>query len=650
MSLLKQLFLAICVFLVVAFSGSFIVGLETSRSQLTSQLRAHAQDAATALGLTLTANIDDPAMVELMVTSIFDSGYYASIRVVNLQDHSIIVERDSDPDDDDGAPTWFANLVDLRPEPGAALIMRGWEQAAQVQVLSHPKFALGRLWDMALGSLAWLSGCALLSAVFGGWLLRRQLRPLDAMTRQADAIAQREFRLLDDIPHAPELRRVVLAMNQMVGKLKQLFADEAARSDRLQEEAFQDSLTGLANRRLLDARLTQALLTTEYNSAGYVMTLRLVDLTGLNQRLGGQHTDTLIRAVGELFRELMTTPHRQQWLAARNRGGEFSMLMPGITALDAEHLAQELSERVATLFQTGASDRQPVAYVGISDYHPGQSLEQVMRELDQALAMAEATPQQPWAVSTDYPHPLAYTPHDWRDWIDAALSQGKLRLYCQPVVTCLEPDVIVHRKVLARLLDNTGEAIAAGRFLPWIQRLGWSTRLDRLMLEHTLVTLQHQPQPLALSLSSSTLNDPLAIAAIIETLNAHPAQARWLTLEADERNLPVAAALQFLARGITGSGYAFGLQHFGGLFSQIGNLSHLGLAYLKLDGSYIHAIDEHLDKRLFIEAVLRTTRSIDLPLIAEMVETAEEFEVLQELGVYGAMGRWIGPPAPLTDA
>ena len=49
MSLLKQLFLAICLFLVVAFTGSFIASVETSREQLLSQLRSHAQDAATDL-------------------------------------------------------------------------------------------------------------------------------------------------------------------------------------------------------------------------------------------------------------------------------------------------------------------------------------------------------------------------------------------------------------------------------------------------------------------------------------------------------------------------------------------------------------------------------------------------------------------------
>ena len=55
MSLLKQLFLAICLFLVVAFTGSFIAGVESSREQLLSQLRSHAQDAATALAASIKA-------------------------------------------------------------------------------------------------------------------------------------------------------------------------------------------------------------------------------------------------------------------------------------------------------------------------------------------------------------------------------------------------------------------------------------------------------------------------------------------------------------------------------------------------------------------------------------------------------------------
>ena len=224
MSLLKQLFLAICLFLVVAFTGSFIASVETSREQLLSQLRSHAQDAATALGLSMTPHVDDPAMIELMVSSIFDSGYFATIRVVRIPSDEVIVERRTTTTSD-RVPQWFVDLVDLDPEGGDALIMRGWEQAARVEVLSHPQFALAKLWDSAIGSALWLLFCGVVSAILGGWLLRTQLRPLDNMVNQAQAISRREFLTLPRVPRTPELKRVVLAMNQMVEKLKQLSAE-----------------------------------------------------------------------------------------------------------------------------------------------------------------------------------------------------------------------------------------------------------------------------------------------------------------------------------------------------------------------------------------------------------------------------------------
>ena len=164
MSLFKQLLVAICLFLVVAFSGSFIVSLESSRAQYVNQLRSHAQDAATALALSLTPNIDDPAMVELMVSSIFDSGYYASIRVIDDANGKVIVERSATPDSTQ-VPEWFVKLIGLEPAGGDAIVSRGWEQAARVEVISHPMFALAKLWQSALGSLGWLLLCGIVSAV-----------------------------------------------------------------------------------------------------------------------------------------------------------------------------------------------------------------------------------------------------------------------------------------------------------------------------------------------------------------------------------------------------------------------------------------------------------------------------------------------------
>ncbi|WP_433767006.1 cyclic di-GMP receptor LapD [Pseudomonas putida] len=646
MKLRNQLFLAICLFLVVAFSGSFFVSLESSREQTLGQLRSHAQDAATALGLSLTAQIDDPAMMELMVSSIFDSGYFSSIRIIDNQDQRVLVERNASSRIE-GVPGWFVRLVDLRHQGGDALIMRGWEQAARVEVLSNPQFALAKLWDSTLGSLIWLLLCGLLSAVFGGWLLRRQLRPLDTLVKQAEAISKREFLSLPKLPRTPELKRVVLAMNQMVEKLKALFSEEAARSEQLRNESYQDSLTGLANRRLLDEQLADHLLVAEHHGDGHLLMLRLNDLTGLNQRLGGQRTDALISAVGELLKRLTGLPDRRTWLAARNRGGEFSLLTPGLNAEDAARLAAEVSTTLENLRLTGASDCLPVAHVGIVAYHPGESTSDVLMRLDQALAQARQQGERPWVQLSHGEHAPHHSQQDWRTWIDDALNQGKLQLYFQPVVQCADTSEMLHHKVLARLLDPQGQAIAAGQFLPWIERLGWSARFDLAMLEATLDYLAVNRWPLALSLSGTTLRDQAQLQLILDMLDSLPELAPLLTLEIDERQLPPPDELHRLSHSLLDTGYRLGLQHFGGSFSQIGNLTQLGLAYLKIDGAYIRHIDEQRDKRLFIEAIFRATNSIDLPLIAEMVETQGELETIRELGVFGVMGRLIGPPEPM---
>ncbi|NUT84670.1 MULTISPECIES: cyclic di-GMP receptor LapD [Pseudomonas] len=644
MSLFKQLLIAICLFLVVAFSGSFMVSLESSRAQYVNQLRSHAQDAATALALSLTPNIDDPAMVELMVSSIFDSGYYASIRVVDVATDKTLVERTGTPDAG-SVPQWFVKLIGLEPAGGDAIVSRGWEQAARVEVVSHPMFALAKLWQSALGSLGWLLLCGAVSAVLGALLLRRQLKPLDYMVHQSHAIARREFLSLPELPRTPELRRVVQAMNQMVEKLKALFQEQAERSEKLRVESYQDNLTGLANRRYFEMQLNARVSNPEQASSGYLLLLRVKDLAGLNQRLGGQRTDQLLKAVGEqLQRECARYPETHN-LVTRIRGGEFAVLAPGLVREEALQLAQNLEAALASLHATGATDVASVASIGLAPFVHGDSPQAVLQLGDQALAQAESQGEPGWAcLDHSASASVGDDHHAWHTLLDQALNHQRFELYFQPVVAAQDTQVVLHYKVLSRLLDEQGQIIPAGRFLPWLERFGWTARLDRLMLEQVLKQMAGHEQSLALNLSSATLADPQALNKIFEILRAHSNLGARLTLEIGEEQLPEQAVLEQLTRQLRELGFSLSLQRFGGRFSMIGNLSRLGLAYLKIDGSYIRAIDQESDKRLFIEAIQRAAHSIDLPLIAERVETEGELAVIREMGLFGVQGQLVGEP------
>ncbi|WP_437883336.1 EAL domain-containing protein [Pseudomonas sp. LRF_L74] len=640
MSLFKQLLIAICVLMLVNFSGSFLVSLESSRGQQVAQLRAHAQDAATALGLSLSPHVGDVATVELMISSIFDSGYFQSIRVIDLESDKVLAERSGAPVSPI-APDWFARLVDLEPASGDAIVSDGWRQAARVEVVSHPLFAIGRLWQSALGMLLWLALSSVLCICLGVLLIKRQLRPLDYLVEQATAISRREFLSVPKMPRTPEFRRVVNAMNQMVEKLKALFAEEAARSEKLREEAYYDSLTGLFNRRYFDLQL-QARLSGENASSGYFLLIRVNDLAGLNQRFGGQHTDRILLAVAEQLKRF-----DRQHLLARNRGGEFAMLVFGIARDEAEQLATALDQALATLQQTGLVEHLPVAHIGLTVFTPGNEVGLLYQALDQALAQALLQSDRNWAFHEPSGAPLTVDERQtWHRLLDGALSEGRLQLYIQPVVDASQPQRVLHHKVLARLLDEQGHLLPAGRFLPWVERFGWAARLDLSMLDSVLQRLATFPGQVALSLSGSTLRDSQALAALYDKLRQFPEFGPRLVLELEENQLPGADDLQVLASRLKGLGFSMALQHFGGRFSMIGNLARLGLAYIKVDGSHIRAIDQENDKRLFIEAMQRAANSIDVPLIAERVETQGELEVLQALGIQGVKGQLFGSPEP----
>jgi diguanylate cyclase (GGDEF)-like protein len=646
MSLFKQLLIAICLFLVIAFTGSFMVSLESSRTQYVNQLRSHAQDAATALALSLTPNIDDRAMTELLVSSIFDSGYYASIRVVDLSNDKTLAERSGIPADTH-VPAWFVKLIGLESAGGDAIVSRGWEQAARVEVVSHPMFALAKLWQSALGSLAWLLICGVVSAILGALMLRRQLKPLDYMVQQSHAIARREFLSLPDLPRTPELRRVVQAMNQMVEKLKALFQEQAEHSEKLRAASYQDNLTGLANRRYFEMQLHARVSNPEQASSGYLLLLRLQDLAGLNQRLGGQRTDEFLQTVSEqLSRECARYPETLN-LVTRIRGGEFAVLAPGLMHEEALQLAQHLGSAMASLHATGATDVASVAAIGLAPFVYGDAPQAVLALADQALAQAEGQSDSNWVCLEDSALAgVGDDHHAWHSLLDQALNQRRFTLFFQPVVASQDTQLVLHYKVLSRLIDDQGQSIPAGRFLPWLERFDWTARLDRLMLELVLEQLVDHQSSLALNLSSATLRDPRALNAIFELLRSHSNLGSRLTLEIGEEQLPDQAILEDLTRRLRELGFSLSLQHFGGRFSMIGNLARLGLAYLKIDGSYIRAIDQESDKRLFIEAVQRAAHSIDLPLIAERVETEGELSVIREMGVYGVQGRLMGEPKP----
>ncbi|UAW97366.1 EAL domain-containing protein [Halopseudomonas nanhaiensis] len=642
MSLVKQLSLAICFILAIAFAGSFMINLQHSRGQLQAQLQSHADDAASALALSLTPHLDDAPMVELMVSSMFDSGYFRHISIRSAADGRVLVERErvaqALP-----APLWFSRLANLNPERGQALLMQGWQQFGEVQVTSDPHLAIESLWHAAQQTLAWLLVCASISSAAGIVLLRRQLRPLDTMARQAEAASRREYYQVEPLPRTRELRQIGATLNLMTSRLKRLFAEESASAEQLRRQAFEDALTGLPNRLAFERALASAL---DHDApGGAVLALRVNALDELNQQIGSVAVDERLHQLAAPLRAL--TEEYPHWSCCRSRGAEFVMLAPGSRPAELKDIAERLGALALTLDWASDAGASPVS-LGIAGYRAGDQRSLVLERIDQAIEQSASTPRgiEPGIIAAEELGILGQlTPDGWRAMLGDACEKRGFVLHFQAIRTLVDGTTVRH-KLLARLpLGDDERLLPAGEFLPRLERLGLAADFDRCVVAMTLAQLERRPAPLAVSITARSLLERDALPALQAMLAGRPELCRWLTIEIDVRRVSPAPELITQLQRLRRLGCAIAVQHCGRDLAALASWATLGLAYIKVDPDHIRDLDSDPSRRLYLRAILSMARQLELPCVAEQVQTSEELAALSELGFHAAQGNAVSAPS-----
>lgn len=647
MTLLRQLILAILALLLLVFAGSVVISVSNTRHYLDSQLQSHAQDAATSLGMSLSTSAaeDDRATLESMVDALFDSGYYRSIRVVDTAGTPLVSREQMVRFDD--VPAWFVRLIPLHTPLGEAMLMSGWRQLGRVQVTSNPGYAYLELWRTtrdSAGLFALVMALAVALSIVGVNIL---LRPLRATEAQAAAIADREFPVQEHLPRTRELRRVVEAMNHMSRKVRQMLDEQIALGERLREKAYRDPVTGFGNRALFERDLAHLLDSTEEHFRGVLALVQLRDFRGYNEARGYSAGDELLRQAAAALREA-TTDFRPHCLA-RLGGADFGLLFPRGGDDEVAALGSALSQALARLQERGLMADGDVGHIGLAVHDGTDNASMLLSRADTALRQAQVSTGNAWQLAAvdgrRQPRPASA----WRALLNACLADRKLALYAQPVLRPTDPTKVLHHEVLVRLPTDEG-LLPAGGFMPMAERLGLASAIDRAVITalFTRVKASDNARHLAVNLSPASLGDPQFRNWLLTQLDQHLQIAPNLTFELPEygtaRDLP---ALRELAIGLARRGSGLGLDHFGRGFNPLGYLAGLKLRYLKVDGSYIHALAHDTDSRYFISTLREIAHGLDCQIIAEAVENAEQLATVAELHMDGAQGYHLAAPQAL---
>jgi len=632
MSLTKLLWLAIAAIMTIAFGISFLVSAWSAKGYLEDQLRLKNIDNATSLALSMSQIEKDPVLIELLLSAQFDIGHYKQIKLTSPTG-KVMVDRVSDVVIDQ-VPAWFVNLIPLQTEPGIALVQDGWRQYGTLTVASHNRFAYQSLWEGNRRLLGLFLASALLCGLLGTLILRAITRPLGEVVNQAEAIGVRRFITIRE-PRTREFRSVVRAMNALSSQVRSMLDEETARLDQLRRDAQHDALTGLLNHEHFLKKIQHALADENAAPTGALFILRLPDLAKLNQELGREATDTLLKRMAGA---LQASCPDESCQIGRLNGSDFAVLAPNGDSVD--ELAHRIFAGTRLSINDPSAATQHSVLLGAAAYRHGDPVSQVLSRADVALGRAEQEGGS--AVEMGDPDvewkPVPSLVAAWQVLIETALRQKRVQFVTYPV---LNPQGgLVHYEAPARMQNiESDQWMSAQEFMPWASRLGLAERIDRAVFDSALDWLETNAGPLCINVSPQSVCDPMLTSRYVRALKGSRRRAQKLWIDIPEfvayRH---AKEFRVFCDTLKPLGCKIGLEHVGNHIGHIGELHDVGLDYLKIDSAIIRDIDQSVGNQAFLRGLCAIAHTMGMMTIAEGVSNQQELACLKEIGFKGMTG------------
>jgi diguanylate cyclase (GGDEF)-like protein/PAS domain S-box-containing protein len=432
----------------------------------------------------------------------------------------------------------------------------------------------------------------------------------------------------------------------LVSQLASVAIEQRGLHEKLNHQARHDALTGLPNRLHFEESLRYALERVRH---GRVVSLLFIDLDSfkhVNDTLGHAAGDELLQTVAER----LGTALEPGDVIARMGGDEFAMLLetggnPNIALKTAaralEILRQPLTLMGRELFVT--------ASIGIAAApSDGEDASTLSRNADIALYRAKA-------LGKDGVQ--CYEAGMNAAWLErvvlerrlrGALENKEFRLHYQAQVD-LEGQIVALEALLRWQSDQ--DMLMPDQFLHVAIETGLITSIDQWVLHQVCeqaVQWQragYKPLRFAVNVTALQFSRPDFVQSVAQALQDAGLEAQWLELELTEGVLmtDLEGAIHHM-NALHDLGVRLSIDDFGTGYSSLRYLQRLPLDSLKIDRSFVTEIGQHSSKHPLIKVIIDLARQLELEVVAEGVETREQFKALKQLGCDRLQGYWFNRP------
>jgi diguanylate cyclase (GGDEF)-like protein/PAS domain S-box-containing protein len=428
------------------------------------------------------------------------------------------------------------------------------------------------------------------------------------------------------------------------------------------EGKVRDVLTGLPNRLLFEEQL-QKIISLDQQKYGLsaVLFLDLDDFKRINDTLGHDAGDLLLCSVarrleGCLRGSDVISRQKSGWSIARHGGDEFTILLHQLhSRTDAEHVAERIIIGLAESFLIGARDVQigvsvGIAYSGIEGKTPADAI----READTAMYYAKTSGRGRYCVFDPEMQAGATAKLALEDDLRQAIRSHEFFLVYQPIVR-LSSGRIEGFEALCRWRHPRGEQVGPNVFLPLIESLGLISRLGRAIFEEACeevlkwndLAVGGPNISVTVNCSSEEFSQPSFKHDLLLTMTNVGIDPHTLKLEVNEAALlGKPEQTRAVMNELRDLGIRIGIDDFGTGFSSLSFLHRIPLELLKIDQSFVHKMLDCSETRDIVRTIINLAQNLNLDIVAEGVETAEQRDLLYQMGCTHAQGYFYAQPVP----
>jgi len=422
----------------------------------------------------------------------------------------------------------------------------------------------------------------------------------------------------------------------------------------LRHMAHHDALTDLPNRVLLRQRLENELQGRQ--RTGRLFALHILDLDrfkAVNDALGHHLGDRLLQ---EIARRLSATVRRGDTVA-RLGGDEFAILQTDVgTIRDAAILASRTAAAVAEPYFCDGSELSVSASIGITLYPAdGIDVDQLMRNADMAMYRSKAEGSNTYSFFSVHMNVRAQEQMQLEADLRHSISQDQLVLHYQPQVDVTTGNIIGVEALLRWQRPGQG-LLLPGDFLPLAEATGLIVPIGQWVIrEACRQAMQWRraglpPIRLAVNLSPAQLDKQDVCTLVSNALDDSGMDASMLDLELTESILMGNIEAGAVAlRGLKQLGAMLSIDDFGTGYASFAYVKLLPVDRLKIDQSFVRGVMTDANDAAIVRATIQLAHSLNLRVMAEGVETAEQVSHLVSEGCNEMQGHFISMPLPAEE-